>query len=119
MFKEVLKNVVDRTEGGLAGLLMGYDGIAVDSYVSERAQLDVETIGMEFSVILKNIKRAAELLEAGHANEVAIRAERMITVMRLLNEEYFLAVALTPDGNAGKARFLLRTQGSKLLADLE
>ena len=58
MFKEVLQDVVDRTEGGVAGLLMGFDGIPVDHYVREAATppVDVETVGMEFSVILKDIR---------------------------------------------------------------
>ena len=119
MFREVLQEVVDRTEGGVAGLLMGFDGIPVDNYVRDTtAPVDVETVGMEFSVILKDIRKAAELLEAGGAQEISIQAERMTTVIRVLNDEYFVAVTLQPSGNYGKARFLLRTAGSKLLSEL-
>lgn len=120
MFQEVLKDVVDRTEGGIASLVMGFDGITVDSYVSPDAGVafEVETVGMEYSVILKEIRRAAELLDAGQAREVAIQAERLITVIRLINDEYFVALTLKPDGNYGKARFLLRTSASKLAVDL-
>lgn len=118
MFKDVLKSVVDGTEGGVAGLLMGFDGIPVDNYVRDEAAMDVETIGMEYSVILKDIRRAAEMLEAGTANEVAIRAERMTTVIRLLNDEFFVALALRPGGNVGKGRFLLRMSSDKLLSAL-
>ena len=120
MFREVLQEVVDRTEGGVAGLLMGFDGIPVDHYVRTDGSgiADVETVGMEFSVILKDIRKAAELLEAGGATEIAVQAEKMTTVMRVLNEEYFVAVTLEPTGNFGKARFLLRTAGSRLLSEL-
>ncbi|MCB9592834.1 MAG: hypothetical protein H6719_08885 [Sandaracinaceae bacterium] len=120
MFKEVLQDVVDRTEGGVAGLLMGFDGIPVDHYVREAATppVDVETVGMEFSVILKDIRKASELLEAGTAEEISIRAEHMTTVMRVVNEEYFVAMTLLPQGNFGKARFLLRTASSKLVGEL-
>ncbi len=120
MFREVLQEVVDRTEGGVAGLLMGFDGIPVDTYVREGAHVpvDVETVGMEYSVILKDIRKAAELLEAGGAKEVAIQAEKLTTVIRVLNDEYFVAMTLRPDGNYGKARFLLRTAGGKLLSEL-
>ena len=120
MFQEVLKDVVDRTEGGVAGLVMGFDGIAVDSYLRDDGErgLDVETIGMEYSVILKEIRRAAELLEAGEAREVAIAAERLTTVIRLINDEYFAAVALRPGGNQGKARFLLRLGAERLASEL-
>lgn len=120
MFQEVLKEVVNRTEGGVAGLLMGFDGIPVDAYVREASEpaMEVETVGMEYSVILKDIRKAAELLEAGHAQEISIRAERLTTVIRVLNEDYFVAMTLRPDGNYGKARFMLRTAGSRLLTEL-
>ena len=118
MFREILQEVVENTDGGVAGLLMGFDGIPVDQFVKDDAAVDVETVGMEYSVILKSIRQAAELLEAGTAREVAIKAERMITVIRLLNDEYFVAVTLKPSGNLGKARFLLRTRSQKLLSDL-
>jgi len=118
MFKEVLQEVVDRTEGGVAGLLMGFDGIPVEHYVREENAVDVDTVGMEYSVILKDIRRAATMLEAGDANEVSVRADKLTTVIRLLNDEYFMAVTLRPDGNFGKARFLLRTHAPKLLPEL-
>jgi predicted regulator of Ras-like GTPase activity (Roadblock/LC7/MglB family) len=120
MFREVLQDVVERTEGGVAGLLMGFDGITVDAYVRDAGGLpvDVETVGMEYSVILKDIRKAAELLEAGTASEISIQAEKLTTVIRVLNDEYFVAVTLRPDGNYGKARFLLRTASSKLLSEL-
>ncbi|MDH5492568.1 MAG: hypothetical protein OEY14_11515, partial [Myxococcales bacterium] len=72
MFKEVLQEVVDGTEGAVAGLLMGYDGIAIDQYVRTEGLTDVENVGMELSVILKEIRKATVLLEAGDAREVAI-----------------------------------------------
>ena len=118
MFKELLKDVVERTDGGIAGLLMGYDGIAVENYIKENASVDVESVGMEYSVILTQIMKAAEMLEAGTAKEVSIQAERLVTVVRLLNSEYFVAVTMQPGGNFGKARFLLRTLAPKLIEDL-
>jgi len=119
MFQDVLRDVVDRTEGGVASLLMGFDGIPVEHYVANGSNVDVEVVGAEFSAILKSIRRAAEMLEAGHAREVSIQAEKMTTIIRLLNDEYFVAVTIRPDGNFGKARFLLRTNAGRFLSDLE
>jgi predicted regulator of Ras-like GTPase activity (Roadblock/LC7/MglB family) len=119
MFQEVLREVVDGTEGGVAGLLMGYDGIPVEHYVrDDGAKASVEVVGQEYSVILKEIRKAADLLDAGEAREMAVKAERMTTVVRMLNDEYFVAVTLKPEGNLGKARFLLRTRAQKLLDEL-
>jgi predicted regulator of Ras-like GTPase activity (Roadblock/LC7/MglB family) len=118
MFKDVLRDVVERTDGGIAGLVMGYDGIPVENYVKGDLSVDVETVGMEYSVILSQIMKAARMLEAGEAREVAIQAERVTTVIRLLNHQYFVALTMSPQGNFGKARFLLRTLTPKLLDDL-
>ena len=43
----------------------------------------------------------------------------MITLIRTLNDTYFLALAMRPDGNLGKGRYMMRTAAPKLLAELE
>lgn len=118
MFKNVLREVVENTEGALAGVLMGYDGITVDTYEVADAEPTVETVGMEYSVVLSQVRQAAEMLEIGAAREVAVQAENMTTVIRLINAEYFVAVTLRPGGNSGKARYQLRLKAPTLLENL-
>ncbi|GAC1353031.1 MAG: hypothetical protein NVSMB1_22040 [Polyangiales bacterium] len=120
MFKEALRHIVEGTDGAIAGLLMGFDGIPVDSYTRDEATSgkDIGEIGMEFSVILSSIRRAAEALEAGLVKEVVIQAEHLTTVIRVVNEEYFIALTLRPDGNSGKGRFILRTTAPRLVQEL-
>ena len=118
MFQEALREIVDKVEGGVAGLIMDSEGIAVDSYARDGAAFDINVVGIEFGVVLGSIKRAAESLEAGKANEVAIGTDKMITLIRTLGDTYFLALTLKPDGNLGKGRFLMRTAAPKLIAEL-
>jgi len=118
MFQEALKEIVDKTDGGIAGLIMDSEGIAVDSYARDGAPFDINTVGIEFGVVLGSIKRAAESLDAGKAHEVAIGTDKMITLIRTLGDGYFLAVAIRPDGNFGKGRYMMRTVAPRLLAEL-
>ncbi len=118
MFREALQNVVDGTEGGLAGLLMDFEGIPVETYTKESAGFDIETVGAEVSVVVKAIQRASEMLQAGATKEVAFKSEKMVTLIRVVNENYFMALTMTPDGNFGKGRYLLRTTAPKLLEEL-
>ena len=117
MFEQVLQEVVSGTDGGIASVLMGFDGITVDSYAAD-GDVNVENVGMEYSVVLAQIKQAAEMLELGAAREVTVHAEAMTTVIRLLNDEYFIALAIAPSGNVGKGRYLLRLSAPKLLESL-
>jgi predicted regulator of Ras-like GTPase activity (Roadblock/LC7/MglB family) len=97
---------------------MDFEGIAVDSYTRGEQPLDIEAVGAEASVLVKSIQRASEMLDAGATREVSIQSERMVTLIRVLNDSYFIALTLRPDGNLGKARYLLRVVAPKLLHEL-
>ena len=118
MFKEILYVIVNRTDGGVAGLLMASDGIAIDQYSRGDGPFDIESVGMEYSVVLKGVQRAAEMLDTGATKEVSVQTERLTTVVRMLTDEYFVALAVEPGGNVGKARYLLRTSAPKLIENL-
>ena len=107
MFGNMLENAVNTVPGADATVLMGFDGILVDMY-GDGQSVDIETMGMEFSVLLKEVRNAAELLEAGSADEITVRTDKFLAVLRVVNEEYFLAMSLSPNGNIGKARYVLR-----------
>jgi predicted regulator of Ras-like GTPase activity (Roadblock/LC7/MglB family) len=119
MFKEALQGAVEGTQGGIAGLLMDFEGIPLESYSKDQNEFDIETVGAEVSVVVKAIQRATEMLEAGETQEVAFKSDRMVTLIRVLNQSYFVAMTLAPGGNLGKGRFLLRVIAPRLLKELE
>ena len=118
MFKEALRSVVDGTDGVLAGLLMDFEGIPVETYARGNPGFDIESVGAEVSVVVKAIQRASEMLEAGATREVAFRSDKLVTLIRVINETYFVAVALSPEGNLGKGRYLLRVAAPKIAEEL-
>jgi predicted regulator of Ras-like GTPase activity (Roadblock/LC7/MglB family) len=118
VFTEHIKTVVDQVDGGIGGLVMGLDGIAVEQYIADGNKMDINTLGMEFSFILGQVKKASEILRLGGLSELTIRAESLYLVVRMINPEYFLAVVLSADANYGKCRFLMRLAQPKLLAEL-
>src|SRR6187402_577860 len=107
MFKEALRGAVDSTDGGIAGLLMDFEGIPVESYARD-ASFDIEAVGAEGSVVVKAIQRATEMLEAGDTREVSFKSDKMVTLIRVINDSYFVAMTLAPEGNFGKGRYMLR-----------
>jgi predicted regulator of Ras-like GTPase activity (Roadblock/LC7/MglB family) len=118
MFQDNLKRLVSETEGGVAGLLMGFDGISVDQYTAPEGAVDIQTVGMEFSFILTQVRKAAEILEVGGVQEIAIRCASLTILIRVVSSEYFVALAIRPDGNFGKGRYLLRVVAPKLQAEI-
>jgi predicted regulator of Ras-like GTPase activity (Roadblock/LC7/MglB family) len=118
MFQGLLKDVVDSTEGAVASLVMDLDGITLDSYSKPNAAFDIKTVGIELSVVIKSVIQAASMLEAGDTREVAIMADQLTTLVRMVTGTYFVALSLEPTGNLGKARYLLRTRAPEMLREL-
>jgi predicted regulator of Ras-like GTPase activity (Roadblock/LC7/MglB family) len=120
-FRENIKKLVERLDGGVAAVLMGFDGISVDSYAKtghDGALPDIQTLAMEFAHLIAQARRTLQSLDAGPLEEFTLRAESLTMVVRVLNQEYFLACAVLPSGSVGKARYLLRMTAPALRADL-
>jgi predicted regulator of Ras-like GTPase activity (Roadblock/LC7/MglB family) len=118
LFAETLRKVVDNVDGGIAAVVMGLDGIPVDSYVRQADRVDVNTVGMEFSFILGQVKKAGESLQVGGLEELVVRAQRLVLICRMISPQYFVGVVIAPEGNFGKARFLARMATPALVAQL-
>ena len=117
MFAETLKKVVDNVDGALAAVIMGLDGIPVETYV-RNDRVDVTTVGMEFSFIISQVRKAGDSLQVGSLEELSVKAQRLVLVCRMVSPQYFVAIAMSPEGNFGKARFLARMATPALVAQL-
>jgi predicted regulator of Ras-like GTPase activity (Roadblock/LC7/MglB family) len=119
MFRESLHKMIDRLDpiGGAAGLLMGFDGIAVESYVRPGVA-DMPTVSAELAHLIAQIRRALRGAGIGGLTEVTLRTEKLAVLIEIVTESYFLALGLLPNANLGKARYLLRLLGPQIRPQL-
>ena len=75
--------MVDNVDGGLAAVIMGLDGIPVETYVRQSDKVDVTTVGMEFSFILTQVRKAGESLQVGSLEELSVKAQRLLLICRM------------------------------------
>ncbi len=115
-FADILKHMVDGADGALGALVVGLDGIPVDEY-SVGSDLDLQSLTVEYSALIKEIEKGSQTLHLGSTNEVTVMAEKAMVMLRRLNEEYFIILIIKPEGNFGKGRFLLRMAVPKLLKE--
>jgi predicted regulator of Ras-like GTPase activity (Roadblock/LC7/MglB family) len=118
-FREDLEGICGRVTGTFAASVMGFDGIPIETIEPKPGDgIEVQTMLVEYSGILSQLRQAAEALQMGKATEVSIRTERMVAVARMLTSDYFAVIAMEPDGNVGRARYELRVQGPKMADQL-
>jgi predicted regulator of Ras-like GTPase activity (Roadblock/LC7/MglB family) len=109
MFREPLENIMERTDGCIGALIMGTDGIAVEKVLTpEGRDANLDVAAAEFTSLVRNAQRASGDTGLGGLRELVVSAEDATLVMRLVSREYFIVLALKPDGNLGRGRFELR-----------
>lgn len=113
MFIEILKEAVENVDGAVGALIVGSDGITVEDYLLD-SPVDSQSLGAEYSTLLKDMEQASRSLGLGVANEITVVSEGCIVTMRRINPEYFIAMIMRPDANLGKGRFILRRSIPKL-----
>jgi len=117
-FREILQTLVDRTPGALAAAVMAGDGVAIDEYARDGAEVDLGAIAVEFGRIFNQSQKVSEALYGardGELQELLLVAGGHQLLFRRLDEDSFLVLALEQTGLVGKARWLART----LLQDIK
>src|SRR4029078_1446128 len=74
-FRENIKKLVERLDGGVAAVLMGFDRINVDSSAkSGHAALTphIQTMAMEFAHLIAQARRTLQSLDAGALEEFTL-----------------------------------------------
>jgi predicted regulator of Ras-like GTPase activity (Roadblock/LC7/MglB family) len=112
-FSEALKEIVSKVDGAVAAMIIASDGIPVEEYVSEKL-IDLTGLGAEASAMIRDIGYAAENLGLGEAREFSIISDTCGIILRKINNDYYLALVIKPEGNYGKGRFVLKNMVPKI-----
>jgi predicted regulator of Ras-like GTPase activity (Roadblock/LC7/MglB family) len=124
-FETILQTIVDECGGGRSAALMGLDGIAIAVArasagidADDPLEGDVTSAGIEFGRILGDMTKASDSLDTGSVRESVILLSRAMLIFHSIDEDLVLALALRPDGNLGKARYLIRRNLAGIRAEL-
>jgi predicted regulator of Ras-like GTPase activity (Roadblock/LC7/MglB family) len=116
--RDLLNTIVQSVDGALSAIIMAYDGIPIDEVTVEQSEFDMQLLSVEYSAVLKEIKRAVDVIKMGDLEEVFISTTRTCVVVRVLNDDLFAALIMSRDGNIGKGRYLLKLKSFEVLREL-
>jgi predicted regulator of Ras-like GTPase activity (Roadblock/LC7/MglB family) len=114
-FAAMLREIVDGCPGAIGAALMGNDGVPIEEVIAEDAWdkgmgEEIANAGVEFGRILEEIRKASDAMSGGAVHETVVTLARFSLIFRGVDSETFLVTILAPDGNLGKARYLMRRQ---------
>ncbi len=117
-FREHIQRIVQSTPGAVACTIMGFDGIAIDTFETGTGEVDIPNLLVEYAAAAQQLRRAAAQSPAGSFIEMVVTSQRLQAILRPISEEYFLAVVLTPSALSGKARYLMRIAAAPIAKEL-
>lgn len=120
IFREVLQNALGNTEGCLGILIMGTDGIAVQKVLpKEGTEFDFDIAVAEYTSLIRNAKRTNSEMGLGKLQEVTLTSESGIFILRFVNDDYFIAMIMSPSGSFGRGRYELQRTALLLEKELD
>jgi predicted regulator of Ras-like GTPase activity (Roadblock/LC7/MglB family) len=109
MFKTTLESIVAKTDGSLGALIMGADGLSVERFFSdEGSEANLDVAAAEFTSLIRSASKSGSELDLGKLRELVVSLGKVTFLMRLFNQDYFVVLALKPEGNLGRGRYELR-----------
>ena len=115
-FEPILEQIVADGPGILAAALVAEDGLIIgQASASTRPQdggapWDLTAWGVEMGRFFEGLSAHSHEWGAGGPSELMIRLEGLTVLGSRLDEEILLVLGVAPDGNIGKARYLMRRE---------
>jgi predicted regulator of Ras-like GTPase activity (Roadblock/LC7/MglB family) len=120
-FRNALQSICSSLPGTVAVSLMSFDGLPLETVETgampgaDEGGMDLGSLLVEYSTVLAQVQRTGEIFSAGPIEELSIRSENLTTLIRPVNTEYFVALAMRPEASLGRGRYLLRVHAPRLV----
>ena len=112
-----LQSILNDMDDAEGVALVGVDGIIVNE-VKRSPGIDLGTLAAEYCGLWREMDRVSGGLSDGSTEECSIASEGRTLLFRRVTPEYFLALSMGRNANAGKGRFLLRYAAPQLAREL-
>jgi predicted regulator of Ras-like GTPase activity (Roadblock/LC7/MglB family) len=117
--KEICEEWMVRVPGVVACVVMGSDGIAVESVENPDVPWDLSTLIVEYGSAFLSLRKTEEsTVPTDEMFECTVSTGQLTALFHWLTPDFFLAVVLKPEGYLGQARFLASVQHPVLVKEL-
>lgn len=119
VFEEQARQFVNKVPGAIACSVMGFDGVAIATHALGGLTLDVEALFTEVATAAGNLMKLGQNHPSlGNMQEWTLTHDKTTTLLKAINDEYFVAAIVENDAIVGRARFELRLLAPEILKAL-
>lgn len=114
MFQRALEQLVNRVQGALGAAVLSYEGLVIDAVSPEGADFIGDEALPQYAEILQQLLNVTPALDLGSSQEFTLESPERTILARVLNERYFVLLAVRPAVPPGRGHFHLRLASGTL-----
>lgn len=109
VFEEEARRFVSKVPGTIACSVMGFDGVAIATHALGGLLIDTDALLTEVATAAAGLmKLGKDHAQLGEMVEWTLTHDKITTLIRVVDKDYFVAAILEHDAIIGRARFELR-----------
>lgn len=113
-FKTVLEEVVRAVPGSLVAMVIGRDGVIVESCQNISIGLEADVIGAEYSGVVAEVHKQLSVLKMDELKDITVMLDRFKLVAHVISDDYYFMTFLSVHANEALARYKTRVFSLKL-----
>jgi len=119
VFEEQARQFVSKVPGAIACSVMGFDGVPIATHALGGLTLDVDALFTEVATAAGSLMKLGQNHPSlGNMQEWTLTHDKTTTLLKAVNDEYFVASIVENDAIVGRARFELRLLAPEILKAL-
>jgi len=120
-FKEILKTLVDRVDGAEGAVMADYDGEPVAEALGVGSSFDrygIQLLGAQIRATLHRWEDLHERIQAHKPRTLTIRAQERTLLIYILNDRYFVLLAVRNSYGLSTAEHDLEVSGEQIALEM-
>ena len=113
-FKTVLKEVIRAIPGSLIAMVIGRDGIIVESHQNAKIDLDQDAMGAEYAGVVSEVHKQISILKLDDLKDITVCSGLFTVVAHIISHDYYFLIFLDSRANEALARYKTRICSLKL-----
>ena len=117
MFKDILQDAFDRTDGIIMMALLGMDGLPIERIIKPREEcpdFEEDLLSAQYSTLLKNVEITNRDIGLEGTREILVSTDAFLVVINRVGDDLLVVSLVSSTGNLGRARYENKKAATRL-----
>ncbi len=118
MFAATLRDVVSKIDGAQGAAVLNLDGVVIQAVDAAGQPVAPDDALADYASVFTQLFGVTDAVELGEIEQLTVQGVDRLTLVRPLDQQYVVALQVSPETIPGRAHFYLRVAAPDLAREL-